>query len=73
MLFIKFFSKSMVVSAFYTFLVVHLKIRSRIHKVTETGSNPDPDPQPWFLFTYGNFIIVARIRRRGGGYPQFGP
>jgi hypothetical protein len=23
-------------------------IRIRIHKVIKTGSNPDPDPQPWF-------------------------
>jgi hypothetical protein len=29
-------------------------IRLRIHKVTESGSNPNPDPQPWKKLTWEN-------------------
>jgi hypothetical protein len=36
-------------------------IRIRIHKIIESGSNPDTDPQPWFFFLY---LKLFWIRKR---------
>jgi hypothetical protein len=39
-------------------------IRIRIHKVTESGSNPDPDPQPWLKSIIKIFqtIFLSKIK-----------